>query len=292
MSSQRAKKLENTCPVCDTDLIDSSRLEQAKKELDKALSRGIRDSTRQQRDEYRGLLKGLKVKHKSEVRDLRKASAEQQTALRDKQVAAAKKEKAAYKVALTKLKRNNQEQLRSLRDTYDRENLRLQKEQESSFNLQLQEIIRNYGNLATDHQKEQERLKKIHDENDSLLRKRDSEIANLRIELAKSSSKLEVKELALKLHERDDTIERLNSRILELEGRIVSPPRPPVTKEPQKIMSDEEQREKLKEYMRAIIEITRSQQAEKKKSDHMQGMEGEKPDIPESKGDRKLGWFF
>jgi hypothetical protein len=292
MSSQRAKKPENTCPVCDTDLVDSRRLEQAKNELDKALSRGIRDSTRQQRDEYRGLLKGFKEKHKSEVRDLRRASAQQQNALRGKQVAGAKKEKTAYKAALAKLKRNHQEQLRNLRDTYDRENLRLQKEQESSFNLQLQEIIRNYGNLATGHQKEQERHKKIQDENDSLLRKRDSEIANLRIELAKSSSKLEVKELAMKLHERDDTIERLNSRIQELEGRVVAPSRPPVTKETQKTMSDEEQREKLKEYMRAIIEITRSQQAEKKKSDHLQGMEGEKPEIPESKVDRKLGWFF
>jgi hypothetical protein len=96
----------------------------------------------------------------------------------------------------------------------------------------------------------------------------------------------------LKLHERDDVIEGLNSRIQELEGRMVEPPRPVVTKAPQKTMNDQEQREKLKEYMRAIIEITRNQQAEKKKTDLLQDMQGEKPDIPESKADRKFGWFF
>ena len=292
MSSPRSKTPVNACPVCNTDLADPVRFEQAKKELEKELSGGIRDSTRKQKDEYRAILKDLKEKHRVEIQALRRANVERQNELRGKLAAGAKKEKAAQKVALAKLKRNHQDQLRNLRDSYDRENLRLQKEQESSFNLQLQEIIRNYGNLATGHQKEQERLKKIQDEIDSQLRKRDSEISKLRIELAKSSSKLEVKELVLKLHERDDVIERLNSRIQELEGRIVAPPRPAVAKEPQKTMNDQEQREKLKEYMRAIIEITRNQQAEKKKADFLQDMEGEKPDLPESKADRKFGWFF
>jgi uncharacterized phage infection (PIP) family protein YhgE len=168
----------------------------------------------------------------------------------------------------------------------------LQKEQEMTLNARLQEIIRNYGNLASGHQKEQERLKKIHDESDTILRKRDSEIARLRVELAKSSSKLEIKELMLKLHERDDTIERLNSRIEELEGKVDVPPLPTVQKQPPKVLTDDEQKEKLKEYMRAIIEITRSQQAEKKKSNPSAEKDHVKHELPESKVDKKLGWFF
>lgn len=291
MSSPRSKKPDNDCPVCNTDLVDPVRLEQAKKALDKELSSGIRDATRKQRDEYRAMLKDLKEQHRTQIQAQRRANAERQNELSGKLATSVKKEKAGQKAALAKLKRNHQVQLRNLRDSYDRENLRLQKDQESNFNLQLQEIIRNYGNLATGHQKEQERLKKIQDEIDSQLRKRDSEISKLRIELAKSSSKLEVKELVLKLHERDNVIERLNSRIQELEGRVVAPPHPAVAMEPQKTMNDQEQREKLKEYMRAIIEITRNQQAEKKKSDLLQDMEGEKPDL-QSKADRKFGWFF
>jgi hypothetical protein len=217
---------------------------------------------------------------------------ENQKQLKDKFASTSKNEKAATKAILAKLNKTHKEQLRSLRDSYDRESLRLQKEQETNFNAQLQEIIRNYGNLASGNQKEQERLKKIHDETDAHLRKRDSEISRLRIELAKSSSKLEIKELMLKLHERDDTIARLNSRIEELEDKVIGPPPSPTRTEPTKVLTDDEQKEKLKEYMRAIIEITRSQQAEKKKSDLGPEKEHLKHELPESKVDKKLGWFF
>jgi hypothetical protein len=96
----------------------------------------------------------------------------------------------------------------------------------------------------------------------------------------------------LKLHERDDTIERLNSRIEELEGKVDVPPLPTVQKQPPKVLTDDEQKEKLKEYMRAIIEITRSQQAEKKKSNLSAEKDHVKHELPESKVDKKLGWFF
>jgi DNA repair exonuclease SbcCD ATPase subunit len=292
MISTRTKKSEKTCPVCRSDLLDSTRVEQAENTLDAELSKRVRNATQQQTEEYRRMLKEIRDRHQNEIKELRRANLDNQNQLKEKFTTNAKKEKAANKAALAKLRKIHQDQLRSLRDSYDRENLRLQKEQEMTLNAQLQEIIRNYGNLASGHQKEQERLKKIHDESDTILRKRDSEIARLRVELAKSSSKLEIKELMLKLHERDDTIERLNSRIEELEGKVDVPPLPTVQKQPPKVLTDDEQKEKLKEYMRAIIEITRSQQAEKKKSNLSAEKDHVKHELPESKVDKKLGWFF
>lgn len=292
MISTRTKKSEKTCPVCRSDLLDSTRVEQAENTLDAELTKRVRNATQQQTEEYRRMLKEIRDRHQNEIKELRRANLDNQNQLKEKFTTNAKKEKAANKAALAKLRKIHQDQLRSLRDSYDRENLRLQKEQEMTLNAQLQEIIRNYGNLASGHQKEQERLKKIHDESDTILRKRDSEIARLRVELAKSSSKLEIKELMLKLHERDDTIERLNSRIEELEGKVDVPPLPTVQKQPPKVLTDDEQKEKLKEYMRAIIEITRSQQAEKKKSNPSAEKDHVKHELPESKVDKKLGWFF
>jgi hypothetical protein len=59
-------------------------------------------------------------------------------------------------------------------------------------------------------------------------------------------------------------------------------------------MTDEEQREKLKEYMRAIIEITRNQQAEKRQTaasaDENEVKSNEQAE--ESKPSRLLGWFL
>jgi hypothetical protein len=292
MMSQRPKKVEKNCPVCKSDLVDPTRLEQAQNALDTELNKRVRDATKSQTEEYRRLLGEIRDRHQNEIRELRRTSLENQKQLKDKFASTSKNEKAATKAILAKLNKTHKEQLRSLRDSYDRESLRLQKEQETNFNAQLQEIIRNYGNLASGNQKEQERLKKIHDETDAHLRKRDSEISRLRIELAKSSSKLEIKELMIKLHERDDTIARLNSRIEELEDKVIAPPPSPTRKEPTKVLTDDEQKEKLKEYMRAIIEITRSQQAEKKKSDLGPEKEHLKHELPESKVDKKLGWFF
>jgi DNA repair exonuclease SbcCD ATPase subunit len=292
MLSSRSKRQSNACPVCKTDLVDSVKFEQAEKGLDAEIGNRVRDATRRQTEEYRKMLREIRIRQQAEIRDLRKSNAEQLKESKDRLAAVSKKEKAAHKAALAKLKKNHQEQLRNLRDVYDRENLRLQKEQEAALNVQLQEIIRNYGSLATGHQKEQERLKKVHEEIDALLRKRDSEIAKLKIELAKYSSKLEVKDLSLKLHEKDNTILTLNSRIAELQGKSVPQHRPAVQTESQKTLTDDEQKEKLKEYMRAIIEITRSQQAEKKKTEGIHGLEDATPDLPESKVDKKLGWFF
>jgi hypothetical protein len=291
MISSRSKSSEKACPVCNTEIADQFKLDQARKTLEIELDRRIRDATRRQTEEYRLMLRQVKERHRAEYRELRVATQKDQKDAKSKLAETSKKEKAAHNAALAKLRRDHQEQLRDLRDSYERENLRMQKEHEGSFNLQLQEIIRNYGTLASAHQKEQERLKKAHDEADVLLRKKDSEIFRLKVELAKSLSKVEIKDLVLKLRERDDTIDRLNSRIEELEGRITAPP-PPAEQQAPKTLTEDEQKEKLKEYMRAIIEITRSQRAERKKADGLSGLDDAKPDIPESKVDKKLGWFF
>src|SRR5574339_1299804 len=98
------------------------------------------------------------------------------------------------------------------------------------------------------------------------MRKKDSELTKLKIDFARSTSALEVKELMIQLNDRNATIERLGARVRELENKIGLDQRTVTnsTRESAKAMTDDEQREKLKEYMRAIIEITRSQQPEKK----------------------------
>jgi DNA repair exonuclease SbcCD ATPase subunit len=291
MMTARVSKPDNACPLCKMDLDDPKTVDRLQRQFDSDVSKRARDLTKQQLGKYRDLIKEINDQKRAEIQKLRLMSKEEQRELKDRLTDNLRKEKVSKKAALAKQKKTYQDQLRALRDAYDRESLRLQKENESSFNVQLQEIIRNYGSLATGHQKELERLKKIHDENDALLRKKDSEVARLKIELAKSSSKLQVKDMALQLHDRDDTIERLNGRIQELEGKLQAPQRP-APKEPQKTLSDEEQREKLKEYMRAIIEITRNQQAEKKRADSSSDEEKPRQELTNSKVDKKLGWFF
>jgi DNA repair exonuclease SbcCD ATPase subunit len=281
------------CPVCNTDLGGVEKIDRVKKELEKTIDRRIRDSTRAQALEHASAIKELKKSHRVQIQQLKKKYSDQQRELKAKLNSDATKQRSSFKTALAKMKKTQQMQMSNLRDAYDRENLRLQKEKESNFNVQLQALIHDYGNLASGHQKELERLKKAHDQSHVLVRKKDSEIARLKIELAKSSSRLEVKELMLKLHERDETIERLSLRIQELEGKSAPQARPVPAKKPQKSLTEDEQREKLKEYMRAIIEITRSQQAEKKKAElPSQNDENMKQELGESKVDKKLGWFF
>ena len=278
-------------------MADARHLAHAQRDFDLALSRKVRELGRAKADEYRELLREIKVRQHEETQRIRTQGKQRESELREKLLASSKKEKDAYKHALARMKRNHQEQLENLRSLYDRENLRMQKEQESSFNIQLKEIVQNYGSIAAGHQKELDWLKRAHEESDVLIRKKDSEITRLKIELARSSSKLEIKELMLQLNERNVTIEKLNERIQEFESKLgveKRPPPTPVQKDrPKTTMTDDEQREKLKEYMRAIIEITRSQQAEKKRAD-LTGRNEERSsqEFGESKVDKVLGWFF
>ena len=212
-----------------------------------------------------------------------------------------RKEREKQKKKLASAKRTYQTQLRNIREVYDREILLTQKEQEHAFNAQLKEIIQNYGNLGSSHQKEVERLKKQEDLNKVLMKKQDHEIMKLKIEMARSSSKIREKDLAMQVSEKNLVIERLSAKIQELET-VFRPsdqaaPIKAAAKQVQKTqtatLDEDEQKQKLKEYMKAIIEITRNQQqAEKKHSDSAnEGMEETKHEPSPSKVDKKLGWF-
>lgn len=284
---------EQSCPYCKSS-VDRSALARAEKQLEIQIQERIRDEGRKKDSEFRELVRDLRVRHQQEIRDVKLRARESERKVKEKFVTSARKEKEAHRREVVKVRRLHHEKLQKLRDSYDREILRLQKDQESAFNLQLKEIIKNYGDLASGHQKELERLKKLHDESDDLIRKKESEISKLRIELAQSASKLEVKELMIQLQERNATIERLNLRIEELEHRFALQQRQTPVKATARPMTDEEQREKLKEYMRAIIEITRNQQAEKRQTAASADENEEKSNeqVEESKPSRLLGWFL
>lgn len=284
---------DDTCPFCKTYINDSARVAEAIKEFNRELDRKIRNISREKEEEYRAVSRALKEAHRKELQKTRALGKSREIQLREKLTSAAKKDKVANKAALARVKKNYQEQLWSMKELYERENLKMQKESESASNAQLKEIVQNYGILATGHQKEMERVKRAHEQLDSEMRKKDSELTTLKIDLARSTSALEVKELMIQLNDRNATIERLGARVRELENKIGLEQRTITnsTKESARTMTDDEQREKLKEYMRAIIEITRSQQPEKKpaakKSDEKLEQEA-----GESKVDRLLGWFF
>ena len=285
---------DDTCPFCRTYITDTARVIRARREFETEVDRRIRSITREKEAEYRALARALKDAHRKELQKIRGHGKSREIEIREKLASAAKKEKATNKAALARVKKNHQEQLWSMKELYEKENLKMQKDSESAFNAQLKEIIRNYGNLAAGHQKEMERVKKSHDQLDSELRKKESELSNLKIDLARSTSALEVKELMIQLNDRNATIERLSARVRELENKIGLEQRGSAnsTRESARTMTDEEQREKLKEYMRAIIEITRSQQADKKPAAKAKNDEKLEQDAGESKVDRILGWFL
>lgn len=284
-------KPEDVCPYCKSTLEDPAVRERAQREFEREVSAAVRGVAREKIEEYRKQVSETKKGQREAARRLRSQAKERERLLKARIAATLRREMRARKSALAKLKRSHQYQLINLREVYDRESLRAKSEQESAFNAQLKEIIQNYGNLATLHQKELERVKKAHDENEILIRRKDSDISKLRVELARSSSKLEAKELMLQLHERNATIEKLGSRIQDLESRLGEQPQAPTPKEENKSMTADEQREKLKEYMRAIIEITRSQQA-KKIENSRQGPENPAEGMSESKADKLRGLFF
>ncbi len=294
--STGAVKDNQSCPYCKSKIADGKELEKIVKQYEREVSLRTNGLAREQEHKHKEMIREIKSQQRLETQKLRALAKEQQGMLRDSLLAEARKREDASKKILLKEKKDNQQRFRDLRDAYDRESLHMQKEKESSFNIQLKEIIQNYGSLATGHQKELERLKKTQDDNESVLRKKENEISRLKVELAKSSSKLALKDMTVQVHERNAVIEKLNARIQELENRLGIPQAAQPANETRgarKPLSEDEQKEKLKEYMRAIIEITRSQQAEKKRSE-ANHQDEEKPitGASDSKADKILGWFL
>jgi len=267
MVARHVNPPEPKCPLCKNTLADPMEQDHLTSELDSRILRKHNELSRQEKGEYSARIHDLNSGHAKEIQTLKRNHKDQQDLQKKRLVEQKKKDNASLSKKLAEVKKNAQTQMRNIREVYDIENLRMQKEAESAVNTQLKEIIKNYGDLALSHQKELERLKKLQDENNLVMRKKDNEIARIKIELAKSTSELQVKELALQIRERDTMIERLSGKIRELEGKPIpqrlSEPRKG-TKETQK--DEDGQKEKLKEYMRAIIEITKNQQLSQKKS--------------------------
>ncbi len=289
------------CPLCKNALVDGKEYEHLLQDLDDRAAQKHEKMSRKQKKEYEATLGALRSKYLREIQTLKKNFRDQQKTLKRTLGEQARKEREKQKRKLTSAKKAYQAQLRNIREIYDREILFTQKEQEHAFNAQLKEIIQNYGNLGSSHQKELERLKKQEDLNDVVMRKKDREIMKLKIEMARSLSKLREKDLAMQVSEKNIVIERLNERIQELETGsrtgVQAAPIRPETGQAQKTktakLDEDEQKQKLKEYMKAIIEITRNQQqAEKKLSESAdQSMEETKHESSTSKVDKKLGWF-
>ncbi|MGH9993098.1 MAG: hypothetical protein ACREBU_13055 [Nitrososphaera sp.] len=282
------------CPLCNNELADRREYERVIGELDVAILHKHNELSRKERREQEAVLHDLKANHASQMRALRDRYKEEQALLRKKLVEQSGKEKHSHRKKLADLKKKYQLQMRNIREMDDAENLRIQREAESSLNTQLKEIIQNYGNLASNHQKELERLKKSQDESNVELHKKDSEIARLKISLAKSSSELKVKELSLQINERNNMIKELNGKISELEARLgLSKAAQPRKKEAPSVTEEDDEKQKLKEYMKAIIEITKNQRLEERKRSERGNPKAEKnpEESADSKVDKLLGWF-
>ncbi|MCI0559719.1 MAG: hypothetical protein MN733_14615 [Nitrososphaera sp.] len=298
MAARSSKRPAPKCPVCKTLLADHRDYERAIDDLERKVLQKHSELSKRSVKQYEMAIADLKNRHAKEMQII-KANYKNELAQATRRLAAqAKKEKASYRKKLAVTKQNYRYQLQNTREIYDRQNLTFQKEQEYAFNGQLKEIIQNYGNLASGHQKELERLKKLQDGNNAMLRKKESEISKLKIELARSSSELQIKELVLQINERNVMIERLHSRIRELESRLgiqnPSPSQSKASKESQSPLNEDEQKQKLKEYMKAIIEITKNQQmAERKRREGVDSKNDKfNEDEQGSKVDKVLGWFF
>jgi len=189
-----------------------------------------------------------------------------------------KKEKNAFAKKMEVMKKNHQMALQDTRDIYERQNLMTQKEQEKTVNSQLKETMQNYANLASSYQKEMEKVRKMQEEYEGVVRKKEGEISRLKIELAKSNSDLQIRRLVVQLGERNASIERLHTRIRELEANLTSYKSHTLTNddtsspEPSHMVSGnrnnegqtvsdatmtEQQKDLRDEFMAAIKEITR-----------------------------------
>ena len=295
MVARSSEPRNSKCPLCRNEIADRREYEHVIAELDVAILRKHGELSRKEKKAHEAVLRDIKAKQADQLRTLRERYKEEHDVLRKKFVEQSGKEKQSHRKKLAELKKKYQLQMRNIREMYDSENLRIQREAESSLNTQLKEIVQNYTNLASNHQKELERLKKSQDESHIELHKKDSEIARLRISLAKSSSELKVRDLSLQINERNNMIKELNGKIGELEARLGLSKTPQSRKkEAPSALDEDEEKQKLKEYMKAIIEITRNQRLEeRKRSEKANPKAAKNPDeSTDSKVDKLLGWFY
>jgi DNA repair exonuclease SbcCD ATPase subunit len=296
MGARQTNPAQPKCPICNASLVDQAENERVARELESRIARRHADLSSKEKKETEATIRRLEASHRKEIQDLKRSVKGQIDDLKKKFSEKERKDKQTYRKKLVQMKKSHQVQLRNLREIYDRETLRAQKDQEYAFNNQLKDIVQNYSGLASNHQKELERTKRVQDESNSVVRRKDNVIARLKTRIAKSSSELQVKELILQLNERNAMIERLHGKIRELETKLEGP-RPPqqvVGQMQETLTREEEEKQKLKEYMKAIIEITRNQKLMEKKRGESAGRSASRSvDEPSTTSvDKLLGWFF
>ena len=279
-TTSKASSAEPKCPACKRELADRAEFEAIAHELERRVIERHSELSKKERKDFEGTIREMKINHKSEIQALRRHQRHQEMMLKKMLNDQFRKEKNAFAKKMTVMKKNHQMALQDTRDIYERQNLMMQKEQEKSVNSQLKETMQNYANLASSYQKEMEKVRKMQEEYEGVVRKKEGDIARLKIELAKSNSDLQIRRLVVQLGERNASIEQLHRRIRELEATLTSTTYNPQTltsndtssSEPQHMgsgnrtdegqqISDvavtQRQKDLRDEFMAAIKEITR-----------------------------------
>jgi DNA repair exonuclease SbcCD ATPase subunit len=218
-SAPKSAYAEPKCPVCKSDLAGRSEYEATIKELEKRIS----ESSSKQRKEFQRSIQEMKVDHRHEMRTLRKNMKSQQLLLRKRSSEQSKKERDSFRKKMNEMKKNHQVAQQYIRETYEKQNLMTQKEQEKAVNNQMKDIMQNYSSLASSYQKEIEKVRKMQEQNESTLRRKESEVTRLKMQLTKSNTDLQIRRLVVQLGERNASIEQLQRRIRELESMMAPP---------------------------------------------------------------------
>lgn len=208
--------------MCKRELADRSEYEATTKELERRVSERHLELSKKQKKDFESALRGMKADHRREMQTLRKNLKNQQILLKKRSDGQFRKEKDSFEKKAREMKKNNQLALQDTRDVYEKQNLMAQKEQEKAVNNQLKEIMQTYSGLASGYQKEIEKVRKMQEVHEGIVRRKESEVARLKIELAKSNTDLQIRRLVLQLGERNASIEQLQRRIRELESMMAS----------------------------------------------------------------------
>jgi len=221
-TSSKASSAEPRCPICKNELANRAEFMAIVEELERRMMERHLDLSKKEKKEFEGTLRDLKVNHKSEIQTLKKSERNQEKMLKKMLNDQFRKEKNAFGKKMAAMKKNHQMALQNTRDIYERQNLMTQKELEKSVNNQLKETMQNYANLASSYQKEMEKIRKMQEQYEAVVQKKEGEIARLKLGLAKSNSDLQIRRLVVQLGERNASIEKLHSRISELEATLTS----------------------------------------------------------------------
>jgi DNA repair exonuclease SbcCD ATPase subunit len=221
-TSSKASSADPRCPVCKNELANRAEFAAIVEELERKVMERHSELSKKEKNEFESTIRDMKVNHKNEIQTLKISERQQEKMLKKMSNDQFRRERNAFSKKMAAMKKSHQIALRNTRDIYERQNLMTQKEQEKSVNSQLKETMQNYANLASGYQKEMEKIKKMQEQYEGVVQKKEGEIARLKIGLAKSKSELQIRRLMVQLGECNASIEQLHSRIKELEAKLTS----------------------------------------------------------------------